>query len=408
LKSAAFVKNLFQEYYRDFSLNASFPLIEKREFGFALFEGWMLRHKSFRDAGKLKSFLCDSVPRDAYSSCAYYDDPEAEMERKGWLGADLVFDIDADHIPTSCDKIHDDWTCGKCSFSGKGVTPETCPACGGEKFDANTWPCELCLGSAKTETIKLLDMLTDDFGFSEKDIRLFFSGHRGYHVHVESETIKTLDSIARKEIVDYACGLGFDPTLQGLDWKLNVAGAGKESMLPNVGWRKRIAKCTRNFIANAQQEDYRNLGLTKNVIDIIFKNKSDLLKDQNRLIPLSAIKGVGSKTWEKIIDFCADSQSAKIDTVVTTDIHRLIRLADTLHGKTGFKKTEFPLQAIDSFDPFRSAVAFKKGTASVFVSSAPEFTLGDETFGPYRNQKVELPTAAAVLLVCKRRAEVIE
>jgi hypothetical protein len=66
------------------------------------------------------------------------------------------------------------------------------------------------------------------------------------------------------------------------------------------------------------------------------------------------------------------------------------------------------MSAIDVFDPFKSAVAFKIGTVGVFVSDAPEFRLGDETFGPYKNRKVELPTAAAVLLICKGRAEVVE
>jgi hypothetical protein len=44
----------------------------------------------------------------------------------------------------------------------------------------------------------------------------------------------------------------------------------------------------------------------------------------------------------------------------------------------------------------------------VFVLDAPKFELDDQTFGPYKNQKVELPTVAAVLLICKRRAEVAE
>jgi DNA primase small subunit len=37
---------------------------------------------------------------------------------------------------------------------------------------------------------------------------VFFSGHRGYHVQIENEVVKTLDAMARKEIVDYVSGLG--------------------------------------------------------------------------------------------------------------------------------------------------------------------------------------------------------
>jgi DNA primase small subunit len=117
---------------------------------------------------------------------------------------------------------------------------------------------------------------------------------------------------------------------------------------------------------------------------------------------------VGFETWKRIVDSCADSLSAKVDTVVTTDIHRLIRLAGALHGKTGLKKVEFPASKIGDFDPFKEALAFRNGTVRVFVSDAPEFSLSGETFGPYKNQRVELPTAAAILLICKKRAEVTE
>jgi hypothetical protein len=69
---------------------------------------------------------------------------------------------------------------------------------------------------------------------------------------------------------------------------------------------------------------------------------------------------------------------------------------------------EFPAERLASFDPFVEAVAFKEGMAEVNVSDAPEFRLGGKMFGPYKNEAVELPTAAAVLLVCKGRAEVAE
>ena len=78
-------------------------------------------------------------------------------------------------------------------------------------------------------------------------------------------------------------------------------------------------------------------------------------------------------------------ESANIDTVVTTDIHRLIRMNGTLHGKTGLKKSGVSSGKPVDFDPFTEAVAFKKGTAKVLVSDAPEFRLGGETLGPYKN-----------------------
>jgi len=71
----------------------------------------MLRHKGFRNVDALRSFLKTVVPSDVYYSSAYYERPEEDMRGKGWLGADLIFDIDADHIPTPCAKVHDIWVC---------------------------------------------------------------------------------------------------------------------------------------------------------------------------------------------------------------------------------------------------------------------------------------------------------
>jgi len=410
LKSIAFVQNMFQEYYtRDYLLNSPLPMIDKREFGFISFEGLMLRHKSFKSGDELKKFLQTSVPSNAYYSCAYYESPEVEMEKKGWVGADLIFDIDADHIPTPCNKVHDEWVCDHCGFAGKGVTPEKCPVCGGEKFDVKTWPCEICLGTAKNETIKLLDVLINDFGFSKSEIRMFFSGHRGYHVQVESNDVRTLDAIARKEMVDYICGLGIAVISQIFgEKKSKMASISQSLKLNGFGWQGRIARGMYDFVQNAEKEDFTMIGLNRNVIERILNNKSSILERWKNSGFLGAVKGVGFQTWRKIAEHSVKLQSAKIDTVVTTDIHRLIRLADTLHGKTGFKKVEFLVSAIDNFDPFKNAIAFKKGAVTVFVPSAPQFRLDDEMFGPYTNQNVELPTAAAVLLICKGRAEVAD
>jgi len=368
----------------------------------------MIRHKSFEDEDGLRQFLMTSFPSDAYYSCAYYDDPEAAMEKKGWLGADLIFDIDADHIPTTCSKIHDEWICENCQLTGVGVTPEKCPVCGSEKFVAKTWPCQQCLDSAKSETIKLLEMLTEDFGFSEKEVHVFFSGHRGYHVHVESAAARDLDSIARKEIVDFIIGLGFDTGFRDPDRKrLGKEGFQNPPRLGDLSWRGKLAAGMYDFILRANQTDLVNIGVRMKAADIVIHNKNDVLRKWNDIGPYRSVKGVGLETWKKIAESCANSLASNIDTVVTTDIHRLIRLTGTLHGKTGLRKIEFPASDIDSFDPFRCAVAFKGGSATVCVSDVPEFRLGEQTFGPYRSCKAELPVAAALLLVCKGRAEIV-
>jgi len=369
----------------------------------------MLRHKCFIRADDLRSFLNAIVPSNVYYSSAYYERPEDEMRRKGWIGADLIFDIDADHIPTPCGKVHDVWVCTNCGAIGRGVSPKRCPKCKEQKFNEKTWPCEVCLESAKVEAIKLIDILTEDFGFSSEELKVGFSGHRGYHVHVESEEVRALDSMARKEIVDYVLGLGLEAGFHGLGER-GVKGsrvlAGPE--LDDLGWRGRIARGTYDLLLMASPEELEKIGLKKRVVDTITQHKDALLGSWKEKGPWGIIKGIGTENWRKIAQYGVEKQSVKIDTVVTTDIHRLIRLTNTLHGKTGLKKIEVPITGVEHFDPLKSAITFKKGTVTVLVSDAPQFRLGDETYGPYKEQRIELPTAAALMLLCKGAAKVVK
>jgi DNA primase small subunit len=364
----------------------------------------MIRHKRFSGIDNLRSVLAEVVPSDVYHSCAYYENPDFDMDKKGWLGADLVFDIDADHIPTSCNKIHDEFKCAKCGFTGRGITPETCPVCGGTKFETKTWPCELCIKSAREETAKLLDILTNDFGFSLEELHVFFSGHRGYHVHIENEDVQTLDSMARKEIVDYITGLGLTILDKDLKRKRGKRQS-KKFYLHNFGWNKRLKLGMQNFLLTATKEDLKNVGLKCNAL---LRNKETIIKRCIIDGRWESVSGVSVQTWLKLAEYVKDLQSSKIDTVVTTDVHRLIRMNGTLHGKTGLKKVEFSAKSLQEFDPFAEAVAFKKGEIKVLVSDVPEFKLGGQTLGPYKNEAKELPIAAAVMLICKGRAKVTD
>ncbi len=402
IDSKAFIQEKFAQYYQQNASSISPPTsLLNREFAFLLFkERMMLRHKGAKDADDFRTLLKAVVPSDVYYSSAHYERPEEAMEAKGWLGADLVFDIDADHMATPCGKQHDTWTCTNCGTAGRGATPEKCPACGGQKFDDKSWPCEICLESTKRETIKLIDVLTRDFGLSLNEMTAAFSGHRGYHVHIESEIVRTLDQIARREIVDYIVGIGFEPKLHGIE-----ESAGPS--LDDEGWKGRVSKGTYEFLLNTSTEQLGEMGLKKTAINSIMNQRDNILESWKEK-GAWRIKDVGSESWKRIMQKAVENQSVKIDTVVTTDIHRLIRLADTLHGKTGLKKIVVPISDLDGFDPLKSAVAFKGGSVKLFVSEAPKFRLGDERYGPFNNEEAELPTAAALFLLCKGAAKVKE
>src|SRR5437879_3477852 len=98
------IRQKFQQYYLDPKRQLDPPPNpSEREYGFLLFNGkFMVRHRSFKDPTSLLTAVRDLVPSHVYFSTAYYREPTAPMEQKGWIGADLVFDIDADHLNTPC------------------------------------------------------------------------------------------------------------------------------------------------------------------------------------------------------------------------------------------------------------------------------------------------------------------
>ena len=399
-----FVKERFSEYYRKNSRNVEPPpSIEKREFGFILFkERMMVRHKSFRTSQDLARFLENTAPSDAYHSTAYYSRPEEAMENKGWLGADLCFDIDADHIPTACKAIHDRWICKDCGATDVGSPPDMCPKCRKERIDEETWLCEKCLDRARTEATKLVDILESDFGLSKNYMSAFFSGHRGYHLHVRADEVRQLNDTERKEIVDYVLGLGLDTGLH----RLRQGTKGTKLEISNVsgfGWNGRLAKGLFDIMSNSDERELADLGLKRRAIKDILETREQVPKEQFTTTIWKTLYTIGPKTWQKIAERAIYESSVKIDTVVTTDIHRLIRLSGTLNGKTGLKVVNAPVADLERFDPFKEAVAFV-GEDTVYIKEAPQFRLGEEVFGPYQKEKRTLPRAAAILLICKGKA----
>ena len=404
-----FLKLKFQEYYEGSvaSLRPP-PSMVEREFGFLLFrERVMVRHKAFHDFSLFTSSLLSLTPSDVYYSTAYYQHPDLEMERKGWLGSDVVFDVDADHIDTPCKETHDMWVCTGCKETRRGKKPLKCPKCGNEKLEEKAWLCDRCLIAAKEEVLKLLEFLAEDFGIKSNEMHLFFSGHRGYHLHIVSDSLKTLDDVQRREIVDYVMALGLDPAEQGLyqdlfDSKHPII-VGPD--LTDPGWRGRLARGVYQILTEWDQNSLVELGFTRGAAAQILNDRQRIRSEWSRKMLWSSFQDkwrINEKIWRNIVEKAMGlvALPAKIDTVVTTDVHRLIRMPGTLNGKTGLKATMVKLDRLEEFDPFYEPVVFE-GTQKVEITEAPELRLRDQTFGPYSDQKVELPLAAAVLLVAK-------
>ncbi|MGA2462189.1 MAG: DNA primase small subunit domain-containing protein [Candidatus Bathyarchaeia archaeon] len=403
------MKSKFLDYYKNNIAAVKPPMaMTEREFGFLLFrERIMVRHKAFQDFRDFADSLLSLIPSDVYYSTAYYRHPDREMDQKGWLGSDVVFDVDADHIDTPCKEAHDMWLCPKCKETRRGKKPVKCPKCGNEKLDEKAWLCDRCLIAAREEVLKLVEFLSEDFGIKSHDMHLFFSGHRGYHLHLISENLKTLDEIQRKELVDYVIGLGLDPAEQGLYQDLvdnrHPIVVGPE--LTDPGWRGRLARGVYQILTESDPKQLMELGFTRGAVNQIVGERERIKTEWSKKMLWSSFQDkwrINEKIWRNIVEKALTlvALPAKIDTVVTTDIHRLIRMPETLNGKTGFRAAFVDLKRLEDFDPFTEPVAFE-GTQKVFVKESPEIRIRGQSFGPFVDEKVELPLGGAVLLIAK-------
>jgi DNA primase small subunit len=354
-----FLRQAYREYYFKRVDSIEFPGdVRSREFGYIPFGGGMVRHISFTSAGEAIAEILKQSPSSVYCSNARYESPAAPIEEKGWLGAELIFDIDATDIPTPCKRGHDLWYCQKCRSSGRLPRPPECPKCGGPATEFHG-TCEACLTAAKNHALRVIDFLTVDFGVPHETIRLYFSGNRGYHLHVLDERFYLLDPHGRAEVTDYLLGASLPPS-QTLASSLRRRPVVASSQ--GEGWTRRIAE-----YVESRREGHTG-------------------------------------ALQKLVSDAIASQRAVIDSSVTADIHRVFRLAGTLHGNTGMCKMR--VESTDHFDFQRDPVVLNAKPVAIKVDFYPRFRVNGEEFGPFKSQMAELPTYAAVQILSRGLGEV--
>ena len=358
-KTLNFLRQAYREYYYKEGEKVEFPDdLGSREFGYIPFGGGMVRHLSFKSGGAALAEVIKQSPSSVYCSNARYESPTRPIEEKGWLGAELIFDIDATDIPTSCKRGHDLWYCARCHASGKLPRPPKCPKCAGPPTEFHGI-CETCLEAAKDHARRVVSFLTNDFGTEEDAIRIYFSGNRGYHLHIYDQRFDRLDQSARAEIAEYMRG-GSLPPLQTIASTLRHRPPGGPQ---GDGWTRRITS-----YVDARRQGYAG-------------------------------------TIQKLASEAISSQRALVDSSVTTDIHRVFRLAGTLHGNTGMSKTR--TTSITSFDPQVDPVVLGDRPVKLNVAFYPRFRLKHKDFGPFgKSEEVEIPTYAAVSILTRDLGEV--
>ncbi|HDI72792.1 MAG: DNA primase catalytic subunit PriS [Candidatus Altiarchaeales archaeon] len=383
-----FLKKKFREYYARHRIPAP-EEIERREFGVGTLKDKIkIRHKSFKSERELQNFLRREAPFFISYSAAYYEFPQNQpMKEKNWLGAELVFDLDIEM----------------------------------DFLDASR------LQRVRDEAINLVDFLVEDFGISERDIQVNFSGSKGYHIHVLNEKIKNLGSDERREIVDYIAGdINFVDYLKVEGDKILGPKKGDR------GWYGRIYEELYNLIKNSNQKELEKIpGIGEKKARLIYEGRERILKElelgrynyMSEIITVNMsyrrtedpnvrepiIKGVSSPLVQKIIeDRSVNIKKAEdTDKMVTIDTSRLIRLPETLHGGSGLIAKK--VKDLEKFDPLREAIAFGEEKVKIELKEkVPEFEIKGERFGPFKEGSIEIPEFVGIYLLLKDKGDIVQ
>jgi len=385
-KSVQFLKNTFQTYYASNKIELP-DRFGRREFAFLLFGGkGMVRHLGFEKREMIWNFLEQRAPQHAYYSSAYYQHPDAaKMPDKIWMGAELIFDLDSDHLPNA------------------------------EKMGYVE-----SLVEVKKEFIKLIhEFLLSDFGFKEKHMELYFSGGRGYHCHVKDPAILDLDSNERREIVDYITGRDLQDSLifheqatSRKSYGSHSFASGKSLKMPTPdqeGWKGRISRGIIDLVNEIKKSEnpekkLEEYGVSTHDAERLVQELSeermrrikDGLLDQSKTIRKFFLNSALRKTAVSL-------SAGETDEPVTCDVKRLIRLPSSLHGKTGLKVVKITVDDLKEFDPLRDAVALPDDPVRIVVDRPVSLDMNGQSFHLSEGEQ-EVPTYLAAFLLGRKEA----
>jgi DNA primase small subunit len=376
-KSAALIKSAFREYYFNYSKLIEIPKnLGQREFGYMPFGSGMIRHLSFRDRGDILATLIRDVPADVYCSNAYYRFPTYPMQEKQWLGADLIFDIDAKDLHLPCEISHSYYICTRCN-EASSATPNVCESCKNTTLNSTSIPCNKCIAALKKEVRRLTDVLSDDLGIEEKSVSVYFSGNNGFHVIASDKSFHLLGPEARSDIVSYLTGTNLMTESIGVRKGRDRSGSDFLIKFPksgvSYGWRKVIAD---------------KLGI-----------------DQGSIIKLNNVvqRDGGYEGFKAELGRMTKNLGVKVDPQVTMDVHRIFRMPGSINSKSGLVKMR--CNDFESFDPLNDSCLLGDKEVKVKTKVAQiNFKLKGESFR-LKQQILKLPLFAAVYLICKGLAE---
>ena len=385
IKTKDFLQKRFREYYESADITLP-PRFTTREWGFLNWGGGVMnRHVKFSSMEEINNYLKKIAPAHSYHSVAYYKEPGSKtMVEKKWQGADLIFDLDADHLPEM-----EEVKKGKITFSQ-------------------------LMEYIREQTFRLVhDVLLGDFGLDEKDLLITFSGGRGYHVHVRTPSVLSLPSGARRELSDYMTGKGLNLENilidAGYTKEFAIRGKGIErknlgvKKLPKKnakGWSGIISRKINNIFDGLRL--HKGKELKKKLKEMKLENSNINLKNKNDEI----FNSLAKRYQKNLVRIAVKEAAIFPDEPVTGDVHRLIRLPGSLHGGSGLRVTTITSNELENFDPMVSAIAFGEELVKIRSVIKHPVSMGN-IVKLMPKSVVEVPEKAAIYFMARKWANLV-
>ena len=357
-----------------------------------------LRHKSFSAINQVQSFLSQRAMHSCFYSTAYWRRPfELKMADKLWQGADLIFDLDGDHLP--------------------GVTDRDFPG---------------MLSVIQEQAWSLWnDYLEPEFGFSEEHLQVTFSGHRGFHLHYRDPNLFHLDSEARRELVSHIRGEGVDVQgglaryhdLEARGWTQRIRD-GMDAMIDtlrsiHLGNEGSAAELRRLESALKSLQDRE--GNTSQRSATAIKRLAELMDHDQRVKRLKDGKFelLGNYQGLFLNLLKADASvvlgsAGETDEVVTIDVRRQIRWPTSLHGKSGMRVSEFQLARLDpdasnAYNPLHEAfvLGMDEGIELEWTVDDAVAQFGERRIESTAGERFQTHESGATFLVLKGWAKLV-
>src|SRR5271157_3312845 len=180
-------------------------------------------------------------------------------------------------------------------------------------------------------------------------------------------------------------------------WRLPAPRAGKGAR------RARSSRCFvggRSRVRSSRRRRWRATGSPRR------RPGATRVSSSTRVGPRRSAPTFPSEFLEAVVPRAAVEVQGETDAPVTTDIHRLIRLPNSLHGGTGFRVVPLGRDEIAGFDPFRDALL------SRYEETRTPVTYLEEARYPFPGGGVhaipdgtdELPTPVALFLLLRGQA----